>query len=238
MQNSKKFPRLDQLVASLGYCSRSEAAYLIKNERLKVEGIANVKPTLRVNPNLVTLDNEPLDNPEGLLILMHKPLGYVCSHAEEDGEPIYKLLPERWNLRTPKVVSIGRLDKDTSGLLLLTDQHHLVHNLTSPKKHVAKVYEVTVEGQLSQNMIATFASGSLTLRGEEKPCLAAELSILSENRAEIKIVEGKYHQVRRMFAAVGSKVITLHRKSFGKLDLGQLAPGEFQLLDPKNPDLF
>jgi len=228
MANAKKFPRLDQLIASLGYGSRSEVAYMIKNSRVEVKGHDKPKPDLRVDPKLVRLDGEDLDHPEGLLILMHKPVGYVCSHTEKDGETVYSLLPERWNYRSPKVVSVGRLDKDTSGLLLLSDQHELVHELTSPKKHVTKTYEVTIDGELNQEMIEIFASGKLMLHGEAKPCMPAELKIIDAQRAELRIHEGRYHQVRRMFAALGIRVLTLHRSYFGKLSLENIAAGEFR----------
>lgn len=230
MPSDKRYPRLDQLLASLGYGSRREMDTFLKKKLITIEGIDKVQSDLRVDPRLVRFDGERLDNPLGLLVLLHKPLGYVCSHNEEEGKLVYDLLPPRWRARNPQVVTVGRLDKDTSGLLLLTDQHELVHRLTSPKHHVAKVYEAQVKNPLGHEMVQAFASGELLLKGESKPCLPAKLEIMSEFEARVTLQEGRYHQVRRMFAAMGSPVVKLHRSRFGSLELANLAAGEFKVL--------
>jgi 16S rRNA pseudouridine516 synthase len=230
MPSDKRFSRLDQLLASLGYGSRREIDIMIKKKVITIEGIDKIKPDLRVDPTLIRFDGEPLDNPQGLLLMLNKPLGTVCSHNEEEGKLVYDLLSPRWRERSPKVVSVGRLDKETSGLLLLTDQHDLVHSLTSPKHHVAKVYIAQVEKPLRSEMIAQFASGELMLNGESKPCLPAKLEIVSEFEAKVTLQEGRYHQVRRMFAALGCPVVKLHRSQFGELKLDSLAVGEFKIL--------
>lgn len=230
MPSDKRYPRLDQLLACLGYGSRREIDAFLKKKLITIEGIDKVQSDLRVDPALVRFDGERLDNPLGLLVLMHKPVGYVCSHNEEEGKLVYDLLPARWRGRNPQVVTVGRLDKDTSGLLLFTDQHELVHRLTSPKHHVAKVYEAHVKNPLDPEIVKAFASGELLLKGESKPCLPAKLEIMSEYEARITLQEGRYHQVRRMFAAIGSPVVKLHRSQFGLLELENLAPGEFKIL--------
>lgn len=230
MPSASRHPRLVQLVASLGYGSRREVEIAIKQGRVSVAGVAKVTGDLRVDPALILFDGAPLDHPEGILVLLHKPLGYVCSHAEEEGKTVYELLPARWAEREPQVVSVGRLDKDTSGLLLLTDQHDLVHRLTSPKSDVAKVYEVVLDRPVDASVAGIFAAGELVLKGESKPCLPAQLEILEERRARLTLREGRYHQVRRMFAAVGNHVVTLHRSRFGDLDLTDLGVGEFRHL--------
>jgi 16S rRNA pseudouridine516 synthase len=143
---------------------------------------------------------------------------------------VYGLLPERWRRRNPQITSIGRLDKETSGLLLLTDQAPLVHRLTSPKHKVPKVYRATVDNDLSETLIPLFASGTLLLTGETDPCEPAELRILNSRTAELTLTEGRYHQVRRMFASQGFEVLTLHRARFGPLDLGELAAGKWREL--------
>ena len=230
MPKNRTLIRLDQLLSNLGYCSRSQASYLVRDGRVSVEGVTELRASLKVDPVQVRLDGESLDHPEGLLILLHKPLGYVCSHSDSEGASIYELLPERWRARNPKLVTVGRLDKDTSGLLLVTDQHELVHKLTSPKKHVEKVYEVETNIEMGPDLIEKFASGQLKLHGEKTPCLPAKLEILSPTRSRIGVTEGRYHQVRRMYAAVGVHVTRLHRKSLGKIDLGDLESGLFQCL--------
>jgi 16S rRNA pseudouridine516 synthase len=165
-----------------------------------------------------------------LLLLLHKPTGLVCSHDAGEGPSIYSLLPDRWRQRNPVVTSIGRLDKDTSGLLLLTDQSPLVHRLTSPKHKVPKVYRATVDHDLSPDLVPLFASGTLMLTGEKEPCAPAELRILTPREAEITLTEGRYRQVRRMFSAHGASVLTLHRERFGPLELGDLPAGQWREL--------
>ena len=130
--------RLDQLLANLGYCSRREARAWIEASHVTVGGAVAEDYGQKARPADVRVDGEPLDNPDGLLLLVHKPAGLVCSHDEREGPNVYSLLPPRWRQRNPQVTSIGRLDKDTTGLLLLTDQTALVHRLTSPKTQGAQ----------------------------------------------------------------------------------------------------
>lgn len=223
-------PRLDQLLSSLGYCSRREARDWVEDERIEIAGKIAGDAGQKVAPAEVRVDGEPLDHPDGLLLLLHKPLGLVCSHELREGPNVYGLLPERWRRRNPGVTSIGRLDKETSGLLLLTDQTALVHRLTSPKHKVPKIYRATVDRDLSPELVPLFAGGTLRLEGEDQPCAPAELRLLSPREAELTLTEGRYHQVRRMFAAAGATVLTLHRARFGDLDLGDLAAGQWREL--------
>lgn len=222
--------RLDQLLANLGYCSRREARAWIDAGRVTVRGVVADDPGAKAQEDDVRVDGEPLDHPEGLLLLLHKPTGLVCSHDEREGPRVYDLLPARWRARNPQVTSIGRLDKDTSGLLLLTDQTALVHRLTSPKHKVPKVYTARVDRDLSPDLVDLFAGGTLQLEGEKAPCAPAALRLLDARTAELTLTEGKYHQVRRMFAATGATVLTLHRSRFGDLTLGDLAPGTWREL--------
>ena len=222
--------RLDQLLANLGYCSRREARAWVEGGRVTVAGKVVDDPGKKADPAAVRIDGEPLDHPEGLLLMVHKPAGLVCSHEEREGPNVYSLLPARWRQRNPLITSIGRLDKETTGLLLLTDQSELVHRLTSPKHKVAKVYRATVDSDLTPDLVALFAAGTLQLDDEKAPCRPAELRILAPREAELVLVEGKYHQVRRMFAATGRTVLTLHRTQFGHLTLGDLAQGQWREL--------
>src|SRR6266581_2984755 len=149
--------RLDQILASLGYCSRREARDWIASGAVTVRGEVADDFGAKADPADVRVDGEPLDHPAGLLLLVHKPTGLVCSHDDHEGPNVYSLLPPRWRARNPQVTSIGRLDKDTSGLLLLTDQSELVHRLTSPKHKVPKIYCATVDKDLSPELIPLFA---------------------------------------------------------------------------------
>lgn len=222
--------RLDQLLSSLGYCSRREARDWIDDGRIIVRGETADDVSRKATAADVLVDGEPLDHPDGLLLMVHKPTSLVCSHEVREGANVYSLLPERWRNRNPIVTSVGRLDKDTSGLLLLTDQSALVHRLTSPKHKVPKIYRATVDRDLSPELVPLFASGTLLLEGEKTPCAPADMRILSSREAELTLIEGRYHQVRRMFSSQGVTVLTLHRERFGPLALGDLPQGEWREL--------
>lgn len=229
--------RLDQLLANLGYCSRREARAWIQAGHVSVRGTVVDDFGAKADPAEVLIDGEPPDHPDGLLLLLHKPVGLVCSHEEREGPNIYSLLPPRWRARNPVVTSVGRLDKETGGLLLLTDQSELVHRLTSPKHKVPKVYRATLSADLAPDLVPLFAGGTLQLPDEKAPCAPAELRILSPREAELTLTEGKYHQVRRMFASQGLEVLALQRIRFGGLDLGDLPAGQWRELplDTFNP---
>ncbi len=221
--------RVDQLLSALGYCSRKQAQELCDDERVTVDGAPLARASTKVEPRSVRVDGEPLEFPEGLVVMLHKPVGVVCSHDDRDGRLVYELLPERWRRRDPVVTTVGRLDKDTSGLLLLTDQGPLVHRLTSPKHHVPKVYRATLDGQVSPEVATRFSQG-LLLEGDDEPTLPASVTMVEPKVAEVTVQEGRYHQVRRMFAACGLHVQALHRVRFGEFELGSLAPGEWRSL--------
>lgn len=217
--------RVDQLLSRYGYCSRREARMWCNAERVSLNG-KPLRFSDKVDVHQVLVDDEHIDYPDGLFVLLHKPVGYVCSHEQSEGLRVYDLLPEQWQRREPKVVSIGRLDKDTSGLLIVTDQSEWVHRLTSPKHHVQKRYIATLDKTPEADLVEQFAAGIL-LKHESKPCLPAVLEILDQRRVAVSLAEGKYHQVRRMFAACGYHVDALHRTDVGNWSIGSLAEGEW-----------
>jgi len=220
----------------MGYGSRNESAQLAKAGGISLDGVKllDVSKRIPVSPDLpsrMTVAGEPLDPVAGMVILLNKPLGMTCSHKEV-GPLVYDILPLRWKRRTPALSTIGRLDKQTSGLLLLTDDGDLLHRVISPKRHVKKVYRATLARPLEGHEGALFASGDLMLDGEEKPLAPAELQVVSETEALLTVTEGRYHQVRRMFAATGNHVNDLHRESLGGLALPEgMAPGQWTLLN-------
>jgi 16S rRNA pseudouridine516 synthase len=219
--------RLDQLIASLGYGSRRQVREWIEAGRVTVRGVPETDPGRRVEPGDVRIDGEPPDHPGELLLLLNKPAGRVCSHDPAEGPSVYGLLPLRWQARNPPVTSIGRLDKETTGLLLLTDRSPLVHRLTSPRHKVPKVYRVRLEAALPPGIEDVFAGGELLLAGEETPCAPAKLTRVGEREAEVTLTEGRYYQVRRMFASQGCAVAELHRIRFGSLELGDVPIGSW-----------
>jgi 16S rRNA pseudouridine516 synthase len=219
--------RIDQLLASLGYGSRRQIRDWMDAGRITVRGVRERDPGMRVVAADVQIDGEPPDHPEELLLLLNKPVGRVCSHNAAEGPSVYDLLPARWQRRNPPVSSVGRLDKDTSGLLLLTDRSALVHRLTSPKHKVAKVYRAVLDRDLPPGIGDIFSSGTYQLAGEETPCAPAILRRVGDREAEITLTEGRYHQVKRMFGGQGCVVTGLHRIGFGSIELGDLECGSW-----------
>jgi len=227
----QRLKRLDQWIANCGYASRSEVKKMIKQERVLVDGKPSKDPSLRVEPERITVDNQSLDHPWGLFFMLNKPVGYSCSKSEKESPIVFELLPLLWNRRHPSINCIGRLDRDTSGLLLFTDITFLIHKLSSPKTGLRKVYEVRTDLPVSEEVVDIFSSGTLMLDGESKPCSPAKLEIIDKNFVKITIFEGRFHQVRRMFEKVGLKVISLHRTDFGDWSLGDLKEGEIKILE-------
>ncbi len=224
---------LVKTLANLGYGSRAVVEAALRQGRVRTGEGRALSPRDPLPDAPLCWDGEPLDPLPPLLLLFHKPLGYTCSH-EDPGETIYTLLPPRFARRKPVLSSVGRLDKDTSGLLLLTDDGPLLHRLIHPRHHLPRRYRVLLERPLSGDEVATFASGNLLLRGEDTPCLPATLRPLGPTTAEVELQEGRYHQIRRMFAAVGNHVLALHRFAFGPISLpDDLAPGAYRVVDPE-----
>jgi 16S rRNA pseudouridine516 synthase len=225
--------RLDRLLANLGYGSRQEVRGAVLSGRVRLGPTVVRDPGLAVtDATEVRFEGLPLDDIGPLLVAFHKPPGAVCSHDTREGPRVYDHLPPRWLARNPQVTTIGRLDKDTSGLLLITDDHALVHAMTSPKRHVTKRYRATLDRPADTTVVERFASGALLLDGEQRPCAAAVLEPIDDTTADVVLEEGRYHQVRRMFAACGLHVISLHRTTFGPYALGDLAPAAWERVAP------
>ncbi|HEX7758733.1 MAG TPA: 16S rRNA pseudouridine(516) synthase [Caulobacteraceae bacterium] len=220
----------------MGYGSRRDIHALARLGAITLDGVDILDAERRIAvtadlPARMSVDGRPLDPPPGLVLMLHKPLGVTCSHKEA-GPLVYDLLPSRWRARDPAVSTVGRLDKETSGLLLMTDDGALLHRIISPKAKLEKSYVADLARPLDGTEGAAFATGTLMLEGEDKPLLPAVLEVLSPTRARLTITEGRYHQVRRMFAAVGNHVETLHRDRVGGLSLpGDLAAGRYRVLD-------
>ena len=227
--------RLDRLLANMGYGSRREIATMVKAGWLTLDGVTLSDEALRLVmtedlPQRLLVRGKALDPLPGMVLMVHKPVGVTCSRKEA-GTLIYDLLPDRWRIREPALSTVGRLDKETSGLILMTDDGDLLHKVISPKHHIPKRYIVALDRPLSGQEAAIFASGTLMLEGEDKPLLPADLQATGERAAILTLREGRYHQVRRMFAAIGNHVVTLHRDQIGALALpSTLKPGAIALL--------
>ena len=229
--------KLVKLIANLGYGSRKQVTMMFREGRITDADGEVLYADDKVEHDAIRIDDEPLDPPAGLVLMLHKPVGYTCS-TRDTGRIIYDLLPPRFRLRAPLLSTVGRLDRDTSGALLLTDDGALLHRIVSPKAKLPKTYEATLAQDLRGDEAAVFASGTLQLESENTPLAPAQLQVVDPRHARLVLTEGRYHQVRRMFAAVGNHVEALHRSGIGGLTLANLPPGAWRLLDASDLELL
>lgn len=222
--------RLVRLIANLGYGSRKEVALMFREGRITdASGDVLYADDKREHAE-IRVDGEVLDPPSGFCLLLNKPTGVTCS-TKDVGRIVYDLLPQRFRSRNPALSTVGRLDRDTSGMLLMTDDGALLHRIIAPKSRISKVYEATLAQDLRGDEIALFASGDLLLESEKTPLLPAELDVLEPRRARLTLHEGRYHQVRRMFAATANHVVDLQRLTVGGLGLDGMPEGDWRILD-------
>ena len=203
--------RVDKLVAGLGYGSRRTVQAMAAAGRIRLEAQGLTKADRRISADealRLTIDGAPLDPLPGLVLMMNKPVGATCSH-DEAGALVYDLLPERWRRRDPPLSTVGRLDKDTSGLVLITDDGALLHTIIAPRARIAKRYRARLARPLRGDEADILAAGTLMLAGETRPLLPAALEVHGDD-VTVTIEEGRYHQVRRMFAALSNHVEALH----------------------------
>lgn len=231
--------RLDKTLANAGAGTRSAVKALLKAGRVQVNGLVEKDGSRHIDPakDALALDGEPIGRPARQVWMLNKPAGCVTA-TEDPGPTVMDYLPPslRASLRP-----VGRLDKDTEGLLLFTDDGDLLHRLISPKKQVPKVYFARHEGDATADDVAAFAAGLVLKDGTV--CLSAKLEPLGHGESLVTVCEGKYHQVRRMLASRGHFVTYLERRSEGPLSLGDLPRGqaraltenEIQALDGQNP---
>ncbi len=219
--------RLDKLLTHLGVASRSGVRDILKAGRVRVNGAAVKDAAFQVNENAdIALDGQRLDTRLSRHIMLHKPAGVLTAKEDHRQKTVMDLLPPLYTALG--CMPVGRLDKDTTGLLILTTDGELAHRLISPERHVDKVYEALVEGTLTEADVQTFAAG---IPLKDFTALPAKLEILAPGLGLVTVREGKFHQVRRMFGAVGKPVLELRRLSFGPLPLDEaLAPGEYREL--------
>jgi 16S rRNA pseudouridine516 synthase len=229
--------RIVRLIANLGYGSQREVKAMLKAGRVTDAHGTPLGADDQCTHAALRLDGQPLDPAPGTLIMLHKPAGYSCS-THEAGRTIYALLPARFIVRRPVMASVGRLDSATTGLLLLTDDGDLLHRIIAPKGRIMKCYEADLARPLKGNEAEIFASGTMMLQSETTPLLPAQMQPLGERRARIGLYEGRYHQVRRMFAALGNHVERLERRAIGGLELGDLPLGTWRTLSAAEKNLL
>ena len=223
--------RLAQILFSQGFGTRRVCAGLIAQGLVRWQGAVQHDPQQELPTAGLVLQVQGRDWPyrEHALLMLHKPAGYECSQKPRHHPSVMSLLPEP--LRQRGVQPIGRLDEDTTGLLLFTDDGGLIHRWTSPRHHVPKVYEIGLRHAASEVQIAALLAG-VVLDDEPAPVRAAACVATGERALQLTLLEGKYHQVKRMVAASGNRVDTLHRSQFGRLVLPHdLAPGQWRWVD-------
>ncbi len=229
--------RLDKFIAENTGLTRSQATKVLRQGRITVNGMVEKSGAKKLSfEDTVEIDGDRLEwVEEGVYLMFNKPQGYVCSHDEGDYPTIYQFFD--YPLRE-KLHSAGRLDVDTTGLVLLTDDGQWSHRITSPKHHCEKTYLVTLADPIEAFYEQELENGIL-LRGEKTPTLPAKLEIIDDYNVNITISEGRYHQVKRMFAALGNKVVALHRWRIGDIVLDEtLEEGEFKPLNQHEIDAF
>ena len=220
--------RLDKIISATGKKSRREVKLLVKQGRILVDGIPAASADMKVDPETmeIVLDGENLGYEKFTYIMLHKPAGVLSAVEDSRQKTVLDLLPEE--LQKRDLSPVGRLDKDTEGLLLLTNDGALTHRLLSPKSHVDKVYYARVEGKLEESDIAAFREG---IALKDFTCMPAGLTILSDTECLVTLHEGKFHQVKRMLASRGKPVVYLKRLSMGPLQLDEgLSAGQWRHL--------
>jgi 16S rRNA pseudouridine516 synthase len=226
-----KAVRLDRFLSHSAGFSRSEVKKLLREDAVMIDGQPVRDPALPVSSlQQISLHGTVLEWPRLRYLMLHKPAGYVCSTEDPSHPLVTDLVAFPW---AASLHSAGRLDVDSTGLVLLTNDGTWSHALASPRRHCLKSYLVTLKHPLSTDITERFAQG-LLLHGEATPTLPARLDTLDEHTARVHINEGRYHQVKRMFAACGNRVETLHRESIGSIVLdASLQPGQWRDLQPQ-----
>ena len=227
--------RLDKLLGSQTDLSRKEARQVIKDGLVSVGDVVIRDPGFSVDPNVqsVTVAGTPLDFKEHLYLMLNKPEGYISATEDRTQKTVLDLVPP--DLYRDGLFPAGRLDADTTGFVLLTDDGAFAHDILSPKHHVQKTYIATLAEPVTEDCLRQ-VRGGIELK-DGTVCLPADVQALSEFEAELKLVEGKYHQVKRMFAAAGNKVVALRRTAMGDVPLDpSLAPGECRELRKEELD--
>ena len=223
--------RIDKIIASQGVYSRSKVKKLIQQKKVKVNGEIITSPNIKIDTAnaKILIDNEALTIKEHIYLMLNKPEGYVSATRDGKDKTVLDLVPDEYKSR--EVFPAGRLDKNTTGLMIITDDGQMAHNILAPKKHISKKYEVTIDIPVTEEMRNGFKDGIDLIDGK---CKSSDMVITGQYTAEVILTEGRYHQIKRMFGCYGAKVTKLHRTQMGKLELPKdLAPGKTRELTPE-----
>ena len=228
--------RVDKLIVSQGQYSRSEVKALVSRRRVLVDGVAIRSSSEKVDPDTarIVVNGAELVFKRNVYLMLHKPQGYVSATEDKSQATVLELVPEEYRGR--ELFPAGRLDKDTTGLMIITDDGAMAHRILSPKKHVQKVYLVEIDVPMSLEMVNGFAAG---VELNDGVCQEAKLEITGSHTGIVTLREGRYHQIKRMFGCFGGKVVRLHRLAMGNLFLpADLPEGECRELNEEELKLL
>ena len=216
--------RIDKVIVSQGEYSRKDVKKLVSQKRVSIDGKLALNSDIKINPekSIIAIDGKELNIKKYLYLMLNKPKGYISATEDKNALTVLDLVPEEFY--RDDLFPAGRLDKYTTGLMIITNDGMLSHNILSPKKHVKKIYEVTIDIPVTEKMVKKFAEGIKLNDGECKP---GKLEITGEYTCRVTISEGRYHQIKRMFGCLKAKVIELNRICIGNLQLpNNLKQGE------------
>jgi len=216
--------RLDKIISNQTGYSRKEIKELIRKKRVTVNGDVAGKPELKVDPAMdrIAVDGQEISVQKFVYLMLNKPKGYISATEDRSQQTVLDLVPEEYLHRN--LFPAGRLDKDTTGLMLITDDGEFAHNILAPKKHISKTYDVTIDIPMTQEMVNGFRDG---VELNDGICKASSLTITGEHTGIVVLTEGRYHQIKRMFGCYGAKVTGLKRIAMGNLQLpADLEPGQ------------
>ena len=211
-----RMERIDKIISSQGKYSRSEIKKLASQGRIKINDniVKKVNEKIDIETSTIYIDNEKLEFKKNIYLILNKPKGYISATEDRSQKTVLDLIPEKYFRKG--LFPAGRLDKDTTGMMIITDDGEFAHNILSPKKHIRKTYRVTIDIDIDQNMIKQFEKGIVL---KDHICCPAIIKVQDVHTALVTITEGKYHQIKRMFGCFGAKVLELHRITMGNLNL-------------------
>ena len=208
--------RIDKVISSQSNFSRKEVRKMILKKRVTVDGEILDKYDTKIDQSrvVIAIDGKDIDLKKNIYLILNKPKGYISATEDKSQRTVLELVPEEFKER--ELFPAGRLDKDTTGLMLITNDGVMAHNILSPRKHIKKIYEVTIDIDMTDEMVDGFKNG---IRLNDAECKSAELKITRKNTGIVIIKEGRYHQIKRMFGCYGAKVLELNRIGMGNLNL-------------------
>lgn len=208
--------RIDKIISSQGKYSRSEIKKLASQGRIKINDniVKKVNEKIDIETSTIYIDNEKLDFKRNIYLILNKPKGYISASEDRSQKTVLDLIPEKYFRKG--LFPAGRLDKDTTGMMIITDDGEFAHNILAPRKHIEKTYRVQIDVDITEEMKEKFKQGIIL---KDHVCCPATIVVEDKNTALITVTEGKYHQIKRMFGCFGAKVVNLHRISMGGLQL-------------------